>query len=261
MLFLLSPAKKLDYDSPLAADYEFEQPLFVAQATELIEVLKTKSEQEIADLMKLSDSLASLNVERYQAWEPSFDQSNSRQAILAFNGDVYEGLEASTLNQKQLAWTNQHVVILSGLYGVLRPLDLMRPYRLEMGTRLATERGKNLYEFWNGQIADYLNQRLAEQKNPLIINLASEEYFKAVKKDVLTYPVVKCVFKEERDGAYKIISFSAKRARGLMCRYAIENGIDDLEGLKQFNLEGYSYDEASSSEDSLVFLRPDQRKK
>lgn len=261
MLFLLSPAKKLDYDSPLAADYEFEQPLFVAQATELIEVLKTKSEQEIADLMKLSDSLASLNVERYQAWEPSFDQSNSRQAILAFNGDVYEGLEASTLNQKQLAWTNQHVVILSGLYGVLRPLDLMRPYRLEMGTRLATERGKNLYEFWNGQIADYLNQRLAEQKNPLIINLASEEYFKAVKKDVLKYPVVKCVFKEERDGAYKIISFSAKRARGLMCRYAIENGIDDLEGLKQFNLEGYSYDEASSSEDSLVFLRPDQRKK
>ena len=261
MLFLLSPAKKLNYDSPLAADYEFEQPLFVAQATELIEVLKTKSEQEIADLMKLSDSLASLNVERYQAWEPSFDQSNSRQAILAFNGDVYEGLEASTLNQKQLAWTNQHVVILSGLYGVLRPLDLMRPYRLEMGTRLATERGKNLYEFWDGQIADYLNQRLAEQKNPLIINLASEEYFKAVKKDVLKYPVVQCVFKEERDGAYKIISFSAKRARGLMCRYAIENGIDDLEGLKQFNLEGYSYDEASSSEDSLVFLRPDQRKK
>ncbi|MDK6203181.1 Peroxide stress resistance protein YaaA [Oligella urethralis] len=261
MLFLLSPAKKLDYDSPLAADYEFEQPLFVAQATELIEVLKTKSEQEIADLMKLSDSLASLNVERYQAWEPSFDQSNSRQAILAFNGDVYEGLEASTLNQKQLAWTNQHVVILSGLYGVLRPLDLMRPYRLEMGTRLATSKGKNLYEFWDEQIADYLNQRLAEQKNPLIVNLASEEYFKAVKKDVLKYPVVQCVFKEERDGAYKIISFSAKRARGLMCRYAIENGIDDLEGLKQFNLEGYSYDEASSSEDSLVFLRPDQRKK
>lgn len=261
MLFLLSPAKKLDYDSPLAADYEFEQPLFVAQATELIEVLKTKSEQEIADLMKLSDSLASLNVERYQAWEASFDQSNSRQAILAFNGDVYEGLEASTLNQKQLAWTNQHVVILSGLYGVLRPLDLMRPYRLEMGTRLATSKGKNLYEFWDGQIADYLNQRLAEQKNPLIVNLASEEYFKAVKKDVLKYPVVQCVFKEERDGAYKIISFSAKRARGLMCRYAIENGIDDLEGLKQFNLEGYSYDEASSSEDSLVFLRPDQRKK
>lgn len=261
MLFLLSPAKKLDYDSPLAADYEFEQPLFVAQATELIEVLKTKSEQEIADLMKLSDSLASLNVERYQAWEPSFDQSNSRQAILAFNGDVYEGLEASTLNQKQLAWTNQHVVILSGLYGVLRPLDLMRPYRLEMGTRLATSKGKNLYEFWDEQIADYLNQRLAEQKNPLIINLASEEYFKAVKKDVLKYPVVQCVFKEERDGAYKIISFSAKRARGLMCRYAIENGIDDLEGLKQFNLEGYSYDEASSSEDSLVFFRPDQRKK
>ncbi len=261
MLFLLSPAKKLNYDSPLAADYEFEQPLFVAQATELIEVLKTKSEQEIADLMKLSDSLASLNVERYQAWEPSFDQSNSRQAILAFNGDVYEGLEASTLNQKQLAWTNQHVVILSGLYGVLRPLDLMRPYRLEMGTRLATSKGKNLYEFWDEQIADYLNQRLAEQKNPLIVNLASEEYFKAVKKDVLKYPVVQCVFKEERDGAYKIISFSAKRARGLMCRYAIENGIDDLEGLKQFNLEGYSYDEASSSEDSLVFLRPDQRKK
>lgn len=260
MLFLLSPAKKLDYDSPLAEDYPFEQPLFVEQATELIQVLKGKSTQEVADLMKLSDSLASLNVERFQSWEPQFDQSNARQAILAFNGDVYEGLDAPSLDQSQLQWTNQHVVILSGLYGVLRPLDLMRPYRLEMGTRLVTDKGKNLYEFWDGQIADYINQRLAKHSNPLIINLASEEYFKAVKKDSLKYPVVQCVFREERDGAYKIISFSAKRARGLMCRYAIENGIDDLEGLKQFNQEGYEYDEASSSEDSLVFLRPDQRK-
>ena len=260
MLFLLSPAKKLDYDSPLAEDYPFGQPLFVEQATELIEILKTKSEQDIADLMKLSENLASLNVERFQSWEPNFDQSNSRQAILAFNGDVYEGLDAPTLDKSQLQWTNEHILILSGLYGVLRPLDLMRPYRLEMGTRLATDKGKNLYEFWDTQIADYINERLAQHKNPLIINLASEEYFKAVKKDTLNYPVVQCVFREERDGVYKIISFSAKRARGLMCRYAIENGIDDLEGLKRFNQEGYEYDEASSTEDSLVFLRPDQRK-
>lgn len=261
MLFLLSPAKKLDYDSPLAEDYPFEQPLFVEQATELIKVLKKKSADDIANLMKLSDNLASLNAERFQSWEPSFDQSNSRQAILAFNGDVYEGLEASTLNKSQLQWTNRHVLILSGLYGALRPLDLMRPYRLEMGTRLATDKGKNLYEFWDEQIANYINERLAKHKNQVVINLASEEYFKAVKKDTLKYPVVQCVFKEERDSAYKIISFSAKRARGLMCRYAIENGIDELEGLKNFNEEGYQFDEASSSEDSLVFLRPDQRKK
>ncbi|MDO5667757.1 MAG: peroxide stress protein YaaA [Alcaligenaceae bacterium] len=260
MLFLLSPAKKLDYDSPLAADYAFDQPLFVEQAAELIEVLKTKSEQDVADLMKLSESLAALNVERFQSWEPHFDQSNSRQAILAFNGDVYEGLEAPTLDQEQLQWTNDHVLILSGLYGVLRPLDLMRPYRLEMGTRLATDKGKNLYEFWDAQIADYLNQCLSSHKNQLIINLASEEYFKAVKKDTLKYPVVQCVFREERDGVYKIISFSAKRARGLMCRYAIENGIDNVEALKQFNQEGYEFDETSSTEDALVFLRADQRK-
>ena len=260
MLFLLSPAKKLDYDSPLAADYPFEQPLFVKQAIELIDVLKTKSEQDVADLMKLSESLATLNVERYQQWAPSFDQSNSRQAILAFNGDVYEGLEASTLNKSQLEWTNDHVLILSGLYGVLRPMDLMRPYRLEMGTRLATPKGKNLYEFWDSQIADFINASLAEHKQQVVINLASEEYFKAVKKSTLKYPVVQCVFKEERDGVYKIISFSAKRARGLMCRYAIENGIDHLDGLKDFSQEGYAYDEASSTENSLVFLRPDQRK-
>jgi cytoplasmic iron level regulating protein YaaA (DUF328/UPF0246 family) len=260
MLFLLSPAKKLDYDSPLAEDYPFEQPLFVEQATELIEVLRTKSEQDIADLMKLSESLAALNVERYQQWEPNFDQSNSRQAILAFNGDVYEGLEAPTLSMSQLKWTNEHVLILSGLYGVLKPLDLMRPYRLEMGTRLATDKGKNLYEFWDTQIAEYINQQLAQHESQVVVNLASEEYFKAVKKTTLKYPVVQCVFKEERDGVYKIISFSAKRARGLMCRYAIENGIDSLDGLKDFNQEGYRFDADASTEDSLVFLRPDQRK-
>lgn len=260
MLFLLSPAKKLDYDSPLAADYPFEQPLFVEQAVELIEVLKTKTEQDIADLMKLSESLAALNVERYHQWEPTFDQTNSRQAILAFNGDVYEGLEAPTLTKPQLEWTNEHVFILSGLYGVLRPMDLMRPYRLEMGTRLETDKGKNLYEFWDTQLAEFINQSLVNHKNQVVVNLASEEYFKAVKKNALNYPVVQCVFKEERDGAYKIISFSAKRARGLMCRYAIENEIDTVDGLKDFDLEGYKYDAATSTEDSLVFLRPDQRK-
>lgn len=260
MLFLLSPAKKLDYDSPLAEDYQFEQPLFVDEASELIEVLKDKSEEDVASLMKLSDNLAALNVARYQQWEPHFDQSNSRQALLAFNGDVYEGLEASTLSKTALDWAHSHVVILSGLYGALRPLDLMRPYRLEMGTRLENARGKNLYEFWDGQIAEYLNERLTDHKEAVIINLASEEYFKAVKKSVLKYPVVQCVFKEERDGAYKIISFSAKRARGLMCRFAIDNKITTVEGLKAFNEEGYTFDEASSTEDSLVFLRPDQRK-
>lgn len=260
MLFILSPAKKLDYDSPLAEDYPFDKPHFVEQATALIDVLKSKSEKDIAKLMKLSDNLASLNVERYQQWQPSFDQTNSRQSILAFNGDVYEGLDALTLDKKQLKWANDHVLILSGLYGVLKPLDLMQPYRLEMGTRLVTDKGKNLYEFWDQQIADFINQQLTDHKTQLVVNLASEEYFKSVKKDVLNYPVVQCVFKEERDGQYKIISFSAKRARGLMCRFAIENNIDSLDGLKDFKEEGYQYDKDASSEDSLVFLRADQRK-
>lgn len=254
MLLLLSPAKKLDYDTPLQVETH-TQPLFVDQAAALIKVLKTKSAEDISDLMSLSAALSELNVGRYASWKKTFTQSNSRQAILAFNGDVYEGLEAPSLSARQLDWAQDHVVILSGLYGALRPLDLMQPYRLEMGTRLETSKGKNLYEYWGSTIADYLNERQEGEKHPVVINLASEEYFKAVDQKVLKARVVQCVFQDWKNGAWKIISFHAKRARGLMARYAIQHKISKPEGLQAFDSEGYAYDASASSVDKLVFRR------
>jgi len=254
MLFLLSPAKKLDYDSPVSTSTH-TQPLFVKRSAELIKVLKTKSAEDIAGLMKLSQALSELNVQRYAEWKPKFDQKNSRQAVLAFNGDVYEGLAAETLSESQLTWAQEHVAILSGLYGVLRPLDLMQPYRLEMGTRLQNSRGKNLYEFWGTEIAQYLNERLADQPSRIVINLASEEYFKAVDLKALDARVVQCVFQDYKNGVYKIISFNAKRARGLMARFAIETKAKTPAALKKFNVEGYAFAAEASSEDKLVFRR------
>ena len=254
MLFLLSPAKSLDYDTP-TGDLPHTLPGFVAQSAELIDVLKQKSPQQIAELMTLSDKLAGLNVARYEAWSPQFSAGNSKQAVLAFNGDVYEGLDAKTLKPAQLEWAQQHVCILSGLYGVLRPLDWMQPYRLEMGTALATGHGKNLYQFWGSQIADYLNERAAADTVPVIVNLASEEYFKAVDKKALKPRVVNCVFEELKAGKYKIISFMAKRARGLMVRYAIEHKLSTVKKLESFNLEGYQFTADVSTPDRLVFRR------
>lgn len=254
MLFLLSPAKKLDYDSPLATDAH-TQPLFVEQASELIGTLRTQSAADIAGLMSLSPALSELNARRYADWQPSFSLQDSRQAILAFNGDVYEGLQAGSLQAAQLDWAQQHVVILSGLYGALRPLDLMRPYRLEMGTRLATARGTNLYQFWNNRIAGYLNQRLREDVSPVVINLASEEYFKAVDLKTLKARVVQCVFQDWKNDTWKIISFHAKRARGLMARYAIERKAATPQALHGFEAEGYRYDADASSPEKLVFRR------
>jgi hypothetical protein len=254
MLFLLSPAKSLDFDAP-AADIPHTQPLFVAQAAELIEVLRQKSPQEIASLMSLSDTLSGLNVARYQAWRPKFTAKNAKHAVLAFNGDVYDGLDAKTLGANELAWAQEHVCILSGLYGVLRPLDYMQPYRLEMGTALANARGKNLYEFWGTQIADHLNTRLAADKTPVVINLASQEYFKAVDKKALKARVVNCVFEDFKGGQYKIISFYAKRARGLMARFAATHALSLPAQLKGFDLDGYAFEPAASSLDKLVFRR------
>jgi len=255
MLFLISPAKALDYDTP-ATTAVHTQPLFVSQASELIDVLKQKSPQEVAALMDLSDPLAGLNVGRYQAWTPRFTPANAKQAVLAFNGDVYDGLGAKTLTTADLEWAQQHLCILSGLYGVLRPLDLMQPYRLEMGTRLATARGRNLYQFWGGQIAEYLNQRAQADATPVVINLASEEYFKAVDQKVLKPRVVTCVFEEHRGGGqYKVISFMAKRARGLMVRHAIETRAATPEALTRFHADGYAFVPALSSADKLVFRR------
>lgn len=275
-MFLLSPAKALDYETqPHVSTHT--QPLFVPQASELIAVLREKSPQQIADLMDLSDQLSGLNVARYQAWRPKFSAKNAKQAVLAFDGDVYGGLDAKTLDAAELDWLQQHLCILSGLYGVLRPLDWMQPYRLEMGTRLVTAKGKNLYQFWGPQIAQYLNQRAQADMSaapgrsqasshrspkgegspvsPVVINLASEEYFKAVDRKVLTPRVVTCVFEERKADGYKVVSFMAKRARGLMVRFALRHRATRVEQLRDFNLEGYRFAPAASEGDRLVFRR------
>ena len=254
MLFVLSPAKKLDYDSALPTDLH-TQPLFVDEAAQLIKVLKTRSADDVASLMDLSEALAQLNVERYAAWKKTFTQKNSRQAVLAFNGDVYEGLNAATLKEKDLQWAQEHVAILSGLYGVLRPLDLMQAYRLEMGTKLENPGGPNLYAFWKTTIAPYLNERLAKDKTPVLVNLASEEYFKAVDLKTLKARIVQCVFQDGKNDVYKVVSFHAKRARGLMARFAIEQRVTKPEELKKFNSEGYAFAASLSTEDKLVFRR------
>jgi cytoplasmic iron level regulating protein YaaA (DUF328/UPF0246 family) len=254
MLFLLSPAKSLDFTPP-SADLPHTQPLFVKQSAELIAVLRQKSPQQIASLMHLSDALATLSVARYEAWRPRFTARNAKQAALAFNGDVYGGLDAGTLSTEELAWAQDHLCILSGLYGVLRPLDRMQPYRLEMGTRLATDRGDNLYQFWGARIAEYLNRRLAADRTPVVINLASQEYFKAVDRKVLKGRVVDCVFEEGKAGRYQVVSFFAKRARGLMARYATQHRISTPSQLQAFDLEGYAYAPGASAPERLVFRR------
>lgn len=254
MLFLISPAKALDYETPPHVATH-TQPLFVKDATELITVLRDKSPQQVAELMDLSDQLAGLNVARYQAWRPKFTARNAKQAVLAFDGDVYGGLDARSLGEPELDWLQQHLCILSGLYGVLRPLDWMQPYRLEMGTRLVTPRGKNLYQFWGSRIADYLNQRARADKTPVVVNLASEEYFKAVDRRALQPRVVTCVFEERKGDAYKVISFMAKRARGLMVRHAVQHRITRVEQLQSFDREGYRFVPAASEADRLVFRR------
>ena len=258
MLFLLPPAKSLDYDSPLPAGLPHSQPQFIPDAARLIDVLRTRSPQDIASLMSISDALAALNVARYGAWSPRFTQENARQAVMAFNGDVYEGLQAATLSLPDLDWAQQHLAILSGLYGVLRPLDLMQPYRLEMGTRLATDAGANLYQFWGSRIAEHLNRQLADDTDPVVVNLASQEYFKAVDRKALSARVVECVFEDGKGGAYKIISFYAKRARGLMARWAIQQRASTPRQLEGFDLEGYAFHPAASSPERLVFRRAAQ---
>jgi cytoplasmic iron level regulating protein YaaA (DUF328/UPF0246 family) len=254
MIFLLSPAKSLDYETP-AGDVPHTLPLFVKQSSQLIDVLREKSPQEIAELMDLSDALSGLNAARYQAWRPKFTAKNSKQAVLAFNGDVYDGLAAKTLKSADLAWAQEHVCILSGLYGVLRPLDWMQPYRLEMGTQLPNAKGKNLYKFWGTQIADYLNERLQADKSALVVNLASQEYFKSVDTKALKARVIECVFEEWKGGKYKVISFPAKRARGLMARYAVTHKLTTPKQLEKFKLDGYAFAAAASKPDRLVFRR------
>ena len=255
MLFLLSPAKSLDYDTPVSPDLPHTLPQFPKESAALIKLLKQKSPQDIAHLMDLSDALSALNVARYAAWSPKFTAKNSKQAMLAFNGDVYDGLNAKTLTADDLEWAQQHVGVLSGLYGLLRPLDWMQPYRLEMGTALASARGANLYKFWGSSIAQHLNTQLAADKTPVVVNLASQEYFKSVDRKALKARVVECVFEDFKNGQYKVISFNAKRARGMMARYAITKRISSVKKLESFTADGYAFAAAASTADRLVFRR------
>lgn len=258
MILVISPAKALDYETPPTTP-RHTQPAFLDHSEALIEALRQRSPAEIAELMSLSDPLASLNVARYASWSRPFAPDNAKQAILAFNGDVYEGLDTPSLSEDELAWAQDHLRILSGLYGVLRPLDLMQAYRLEMGTRLATARGKNLYEFWGERITDELNRLLDAEEaaghGRVLLNLASDEYFKSVKPKKLRARLVTPVFEDWKSGRYKIISFYAKRARGLMSRFVIRNRIDTVEGLEAFDSEGYAFAADASDADRLVFRR------
>lgn len=263
MLLLLSPAKSLDYESPLLPGVEeaATQPAFVPQAAELIRLLKPLGVGQVAELMDLSDKLAALNVARYGTWKRTATPENSRPAALAFDGDVYDGLQARALAMPDLEWAQEHLVILSGLYGALRPLDRLQPYRLEMGTRLANPHGADLYDFWGQRIAKYLRQRLAElhQAQPateaVVVNLASQEYFRAVDRKALKTRVLDCSFEDWKNGGYKIISFHAKRARGLMARYAIERRVQTVEELQGFNTDGYVWVPEASQPDRWVFRR------
>lgn len=254
MLFLLSPAKSLDFETPVDG-VEATLPAFIEHSAELIKVLKRKTMPEVAALMGISEPLAALNVGRYATWSKRFTDKNSKPAVLAFNGDVYEGLQAHSLSPDDLAWAQQHVAILSGLYGVLRPLDRLQPYRLEMGTALETNRGRNLYDFWGDRLVEHLNERLASDHTPVIVNLASQEYFKAVDRKTLKARVIECVFEDWKDGRYKIISFYAKRARGLMARHAIQHRIATPDALHGFASEGYAFDAPASTPQRMVFRR------
>jgi cytoplasmic iron level regulating protein YaaA (DUF328/UPF0246 family) len=252
MLIVLSPAKSLDLDTPPTTERR-TTPQFIDRAAELIRVLKDYSPAQVGALMSISDPLAVLNVTRYASWHP--DHAEARQAVMSFDGDVYTGLDARGLDATALDYVQRHVRILSGLYGVLRPLDQMHPYRLEMGTKLANPRGKDLYAFWGETVTGALNEALAANGATALVNLASEEYFKSVKPKLLNVPVIVPVFEDWKNGKYKIISFFAKRARGMMARYAAENGITDPAQLKDFDVDGYAFDEAASKERVWVFRR------
>jgi len=254
MLIVISPAKKLDFKAAAPVS-EFTQPDHLEHAAELIGLMQEKDSFQIADLMKLSMNLADLNMQRFQDWHTPFTSENAKQAIFAFTGDVYQGLDANALDADAVSFMQDHLRILSGLYGSLRPLDLMQAYRLEMGTKLPTERGRNLYDFWGNIITDSINSALGEQGDDILINLASNEYFSAIKTTSIKGRIITPVFKELRKGSYRIISFNAKKARGYMSRFIIENRIADPEQLKIFDVADYVYNPDLSSTNEFVFTR------
>lgn len=256
MLMLISPAKTLDYDAaPVTQTYT--QPRYLEDSAELIKQLQQLSAQDIASLMSLSDKLAGLNMARFQSWAPPFDMENAKQAVLAFRGDVYTGLDADTMTEADFEFAQQHLRILSGLYGVLRPLDLMQAYRLEMGTKFSNSRGKDLYAFWGAKLRESIEAEPALEDG-VLINLASNEYFKATQAKKLSARVITPQFKDWKNGQYKMISFYAKKARGLMARFIIDNRIDKVDELKSFDREGYQYSAELSDGDNWVFTREAQ---
>ncbi|GAV21294.1 hypothetical protein MMIC_P2277 [Mariprofundus micogutta] len=254
MLIVISPAKKLAYSKP-SPTARFTQPQFLDQAAALIDIMREKDSFEIADLMKLSMKLADLNMQRYQEWHRPFTTENAKQALFAFSGDVYQGLDAETLSAGDIDFAQDHLCILSGLYGLLRPLDLMQAYRLEMGTKLAGDHGRNLYEFWGSSITQAINERIAAQGDKILINLASNEYFSSLQTSDVRGNIITPVFKELRNGAYRIISFNAKKARGYMSRYIIENRLTEPEELKAFAIADYAFNADMSSDNEFVFTR------
>lgn len=254
MLMVISPAKTLDFETPPSTT-RFTQPQYLDHSQELITQLRDLTPAQIGELMHLSDKLSGLNAARFGSWNPAFTPENAKQALLAFKGDVYTGLQAETLSEKELSYAQDHLRMLSGLYGLLRPLDLMQPYRLEMGTKLANSRGKDLYAFWGTRISEWLSEALAEQGDDLLLNLASTEYFSAVKRSALKARIIDTEFKDQKNGQYKIISFYAKKARGMMSRFVISEQINTPDALKQFDVNGYRYSSEQSTSTKLVFLR------
>lgn len=255
MLALISPAKKLDFESEITLQ-DHTQPEFLRQTRDLVKTAKKLSSRDLASMMKLSDSLAELNFKRFKAFKTPFHLGNAKQAVMVFNGDTYMGLEARTLNEGDLTYAQDHLRILSGLYGLLRPLDLIQPYRLEMGSRIVTSKGENLYGFWQDTLAKAANKAAKGHANPTIINLASNEYFKAIQTRVLHSEVITPVFKETKNGETRVLGMFAKRARGSMAKYMIENRIEAPEGLKDFTTNGYQYRKDLSHGNTWVFARP-----
>ena len=254
MLIVVSPAKTLDFESPVPAK-EFSQPDFLSESRKLVKELKQLDPEAISSLMKVSPKIAEENFFRFNSFRTPFTEKNARQAIYAFKGDVYTGLDVASYRAADLKFAQKHLRILSGLYGLLRPLDLMQPYRLEMGTDFANARGRNLYEFWGDRITMALNEAMKGQKDRVLVNLASNEYFRAVKTQKLDAEIVTPVFRDYKNGQYKVISFFAKKARGRMASYIICNRLKKVDELKGFDVDGYRFSEAQSSGNELVFTR------
>lgn len=257
MLAIISPAKTLDFETKIDG-FTFSQPELTTYSQQLIEICKQLSPTEVGSLMSISDKLAALNVARFTEWQVEHTEKNSKEAIFAFKGDVYTGLEAETLNKTEIAYAQRHLRMLSGLYGLLKPLDLMQPYRLEMGTKLANSQGKDLYAFWGNVITEHLQQAIDEQGDNILVNLASDEYFSAVKPSQLNAQIIKPVFLDEKNGKFKVISFYAKKARGMMVRFMLQTQPTSVKQLKDFNYGGYWFDEEASTATELVFKREEQ---